>query len=904
MTINALQSPDLYKMVISPNMILAVAALLALSCFSGSCRGSSHSLLPHFNCKKVAFYKTHKTGSTTLGGVLFRIAVSSNMSVYTTLHSHYVSVGFKENPQLLGRSDMVLRHIRFSDSPGFHAATRSFYGRALGTAEYGFLTILRHPVDRYISDFFYYVEPDTRRGQRQISLRQYAAAAEGANRMSAEFAVRTQAEAVEFAAGEMQTDGVFLPLELLDYGLALLATHCGWRLSQLLYLPVNSNTDGAQRYGNVTLSARPTMTQLSEQDPALMDRIAAVNDIDAVLYGAAMSQLMARLQPFGPTAAAATASAVMAAAVRLTAARKSLEAECRALRTTRVAEQATGAAAATPPPPLALRGNISANDLAGLCAWYALPDSVYERMPSPETGRVALDVSLPSPAPPPATSWPVGHLRLLADKHLALYDDPSVPYYHSLLAVRVRPPTAADAELVYGITGAGATGGSGGGDGPLAAAVRLWTLHHAREGLHHLVFFLDEGNGDGGGGEQEQERVVRQAAAAALGHPSVIIGARGGAAVESSESYTTFSIMRCNDSGSVDASGAAAGGGGGGGGCDAAATFRELVSRSRWSAVLPGLASFLYGTRGSVRSVLLSYEGLLQGAGAVCAPLVPWRTPPPGAAVGWSGGGGGGGGRRRRDGGGGGGDFGDQGQGLFTGIDSEREPADFSGGNEGGAMEGEGAARGAAQPAVGSVTELGAPASPASQTKNSSGTGRRSAAAGAGNMAARVEELSRENGMRSQGRALLEEQVSGVTTGGGGISGGGAHDGGGASASGGSGNISGGGGGGGQAACLRAPCSLGVKDPLRCVMIRGMPLLGRTRPYLSSGAPLPEGKPSYRVPYRGPEHHRLEVARLALPSAEETGLVAAARDFSGEGPPVLRCTRVPRPRLRVPWCNE
>lgn len=29
-----------------------------------------------FDCERVAFYKTHKTGSTTLGGILFRVGAA------------------------------------------------------------------------------------------------------------------------------------------------------------------------------------------------------------------------------------------------------------------------------------------------------------------------------------------------------------------------------------------------------------------------------------------------------------------------------------------------------------------------------------------------------------------------------------------------------------------------------------------------------------------------------------------------------------------------------------------------------------------------------------------------------------------------------------------------------------
>ncbi len=43
--------------------------------------------------------------------------------------------------------------------------------------------------------------------------------------------------------------GLFIPVELLDYGLALLSTHCGWSTAHMLYVPVNTNTVGGFQVG-------------------------------------------------------------------------------------------------------------------------------------------------------------------------------------------------------------------------------------------------------------------------------------------------------------------------------------------------------------------------------------------------------------------------------------------------------------------------------------------------------------------------------------------------------------------------------------------------------------------------------------------------------------------------------
>ncbi|GIL60055.1 hypothetical protein Vafri_14727 [Volvox africanus] len=308
----------------------------------------------------------------------------------------------------------------------------------------------------------------------------------------------------------------------------------------------------------------------------------------------------------------------MATAVRLTVARKQLEADCHALHSDVAAATATTATenveliSVAPPPPLKPRQNISVNDLQGLCAWYSMLDRLYERMPNLETGRVDLKTMLP-PTSTSSPSGPVSHLLRIADEYLAPYEDPSVPYYHSLMAVHVRHLTSAEAELVYGMPG------DDGGDrqlAVLAAAVRLWTSHHAKEGFHHLVFLVDALN------DTRQEDFVHQAARATLGQS-------GGGGGQSGAPYTTFSILRCGTTANAKIDNVICGG----------AAFLDTISRSRWFAVLPGLTHFMYGTRGSVRNVLLSYEGTLQAAGAICAPLVPWRTPPLGAVLIWPGGG-------------------------------------------------------------------------------------------------------------------------------------------------------------------------------------------------------------------------------------------------------------------------
>ncbi len=41
--------------------------------------------------------------------------------------------------------------------------------------------------------------------------------------------------------------GLYLPVELMDYGLALLAEQCGWGISSVLYMAINTNSQVGSR---------------------------------------------------------------------------------------------------------------------------------------------------------------------------------------------------------------------------------------------------------------------------------------------------------------------------------------------------------------------------------------------------------------------------------------------------------------------------------------------------------------------------------------------------------------------------------------------------------------------------------------------------------------------------------
>ncbi len=149
------------------------------------------------------------------------------------------------------------------------------------------------------------------------------------------------------------------------------------------------------------LATRPGLTELAATNPSLLQQISAINALDAMLYGAALSAFLTKLAPGSP----ASRAGVLRRSARITAARKHLERTCagyqvrererrrsRRKRKERMALQAgPGAGAAVEAAGVQGKAAAAADlgteqELAGMCAWYSISGRVYEELPSKETG--------------------------------------------------------------------------------------------------------------------------------------------------------------------------------------------------------------------------------------------------------------------------------------------------------------------------------------------------------------------------------------------------------------------------------------------------------------------------------------------------------------------------------------
>ncbi len=658
------------------------------------------------------------------------------------------------------------------------------------------------------------------------------------------------------------------------------------------------------------------MAQLATQDPPLLSRISALNTLDAMLYSAALAAFIARLAPGGPAAEAG----VLRRAVRLTAARRALGAECKGVAGGRK-EAGVGLE------PQGQEGGVMGGEgeggmLAGLCAWYSLSDSVYEKLPSNGTGYVTPDTRVYGSGGTAGgggggggggESWAVGELVVAARRHAEKYDA-SVQYYHMLAGVRVFPPAREEMQLYDSVLGRAAavplshrrsamhsrwrqmlleqqtqrSGGSGAGasrDGGAAAAaaavgqavsgmeaveatatalrlsVARWVVHHVREGFDHLVLCVDQLDM----GERE---AVRQTVRDILPYGRSI-DAAGNATNAGSGSGATYDVMECDlpyaaGTGYVQPPHPNDGGDDESGGASPVKTgegrrgaYAQVAQRARWSTFLPSPTHFMTATRGTVRSVMLWAEAGMAKAGAVCAPTVPWRLGSPYGTL-------------------------EPGEGERSGEGEEE------GGREEEGQEGREAAWG-----PGGVEAGVRYGSSRTRVRRRRYADRRYA--GAGMLGPGGGSLGPGGGGSGGGGGFWGQQQQQGSAGHTRVLADGPETGTGANST--------------QPnylhpdqLCLPRPCTLVARSPAPCVMVRAMPLLGHTRVYDSEGEALASERGggeaaaaaslSYRVSYKGQEGHRLEVLRL-LPTAPE---VLAAREAD-------TCSRLARPRVLLPWCE-
>lgn len=270
---------------------------------------------------KVAFLKTHKTGSTTLGNILFRYGMKHGLKFYTEGRHLLHCEEPVENSEDNGRADIVLHHVanfplnreqfcfnallakNYSGATGF-SRLMSWYQDTIPGAK--LVTIFREPMSNYLSHFYFFYEPYHRSDPMKMEpdgyplLRKYVAERKGADILTQELGLaRSSGESVvanelhQFLDHEIEKIDVIILTDLFDLCLVVMRHTLGWDLDELMYLRLYDTKSGTLK----NLIGRPLKKAppIEDLDSETYERIKILTMSDKLIYEKAKSILMKRI---------------------------------------------------------------------------------------------------------------------------------------------------------------------------------------------------------------------------------------------------------------------------------------------------------------------------------------------------------------------------------------------------------------------------------------------------------------------------------------------------------------------------------------------------------------------------------------------------------------------------------
>ena len=254
------------------------------------------------NATRVAYLKTHKTGSTTLGSVLFRYAKRRGVAAVPAGTHLFMRYGTEQAMAL--RGGVMLQHITAGHmrAGGFAEALR-FYDTAIKGNT--LITAVREPTARLVSWYYYFVAPHATAPTLDEWLDNGRAAARCT--LAAEFGVYDEVDLAVFLREGVGRFAFISVADRFDESMVVMALQLGWSVADMLYTPLlDSHTAaGSTRWDGRALQPTP---HVSDLPAATVARLRAVAHLDYPIYHHATHLLDAAVARYGPRYVAARAA--------------------------------------------------------------------------------------------------------------------------------------------------------------------------------------------------------------------------------------------------------------------------------------------------------------------------------------------------------------------------------------------------------------------------------------------------------------------------------------------------------------------------------------------------------------------------------------------------------------------
>jgi len=241
---------------------------------------STSTLVVSHKETQVIYYKTHKTGSTTVGNMLWRFGAQHGLKLHKP-SGHYLDIRSDVARRVVvPPCDITLYHHRPTQFEAMMKYYRSFIPKGK------FLSILREPVRRYLSHYHFYYEIQRTTFERFLKL------GEPRNVQSRDFGIYNQA-AMDSFMKTAYSEFFILITELYDETLLLLKNAMNWSLQDILYVKLNDGcSTGLRDYDGMAMRCVPKYKDLTK---SYLDTMKRNNRLDVQFYARALNDTKAKL---------------------------------------------------------------------------------------------------------------------------------------------------------------------------------------------------------------------------------------------------------------------------------------------------------------------------------------------------------------------------------------------------------------------------------------------------------------------------------------------------------------------------------------------------------------------------------------------------------------------------------
>lgn len=221
----------------------------------------------------IIFVKTFKTGSTTIGSLLFRFGLRRKLKFYVLPeeYDHHIK------PSHAPCSDC---NISFYHAYGSRMLAPEVYKTFVPTGK--FVTIVREPIARHLSDYYYHFGPSEANGTTLQGVTSVVEQGKRTFDLAKALDLNETGNPVQDAQMTIRKLDLFeviLVMERFDESLVMMKQKLNWSIMDLVHLPVNVGCGGVRPWDGRSIKCPLSRDMLNASQLERLEKLLAVDQI-------------------------------------------------------------------------------------------------------------------------------------------------------------------------------------------------------------------------------------------------------------------------------------------------------------------------------------------------------------------------------------------------------------------------------------------------------------------------------------------------------------------------------------------------------------------------------------------------------------------------------------------------